>query len=166
MTLPATGPISMSQVSVELGLASNYPMSLDHSWLRALAQVGGAGTNVSISSLHGKGATWNGPTTTTSTGGPNPSYTVSFSPLAPFFGGALSTYQGDPIGPCYVFSTYATSGGALPNWPGNIRITNQSTGQSVIATPYGSPAGYGWTHSGGMIMRAGATADIFLVTPA
>ncbi|MEJ7745353.1 MAG: hypothetical protein WKF61_01070 [Luteimonas sp.] len=56
MTLPASGPIGFTQLSVELGRAGGATTSLNESVVRSLAQVGGAGTVISMSSLRGKSA--------------------------------------------------------------------------------------------------------------
>lgn len=52
MTLPSSGPISLSQVAVEIGLAANAPISLDHATVRALA--GKPSGPISLGDLLGK----------------------------------------------------------------------------------------------------------------
>lgn len=54
MALPGSGQISMSQVSVELGRASNAQTSLGESAVRSLAGV--ASGPISFANLHGKSA--------------------------------------------------------------------------------------------------------------
>lgn len=54
MTLPASGTISMSQVSTELGRASNAQTSLGETAVRNLAGV--ASGAIAFSNLHGKSA--------------------------------------------------------------------------------------------------------------
>jgi hypothetical protein len=57
MTLPATGTLSMSQIATELGL-SQTGLSLNHSWIRALAQRPSG--SVSYSSLRGQSGHFSG----------------------------------------------------------------------------------------------------------
>ncbi len=61
MTLPATGPISMSQVNTELGHASNAIISLDQADVRALAGKPTAGSTISMDDLRGKSASGSSP---------------------------------------------------------------------------------------------------------
>ena len=54
MTLPASGAISLNQVNVELLRSATASINLNDSAVRTLAQVGGSGTQISMSSLLGK----------------------------------------------------------------------------------------------------------------
>lgn len=54
MTLPSSGPISLSQVNVELGLSATALISMNDSAVRTLFAVGGSGTSISMSQGYGK----------------------------------------------------------------------------------------------------------------
>lgn len=54
MTLPASGPISIAQVNVELGRPATQVASMDEWPLRWLASAGGSGTGYSMSQFHSK----------------------------------------------------------------------------------------------------------------
>lgn len=54
MTLPVSGPISLSQVNVELGLSATAPISMNDAAVRTLFGVGGSGTAISMSQGYGK----------------------------------------------------------------------------------------------------------------
>lgn len=55
MTLPASpNAISLNQVNVELGLSGTATISMNDAAVRTLAGVGGSGTIISMSNLHGK----------------------------------------------------------------------------------------------------------------
>lgn len=58
MTLPATGPISLSDVNVELGKAANAAITLNDTDVRTLA--GKASGAISLSDLRGKSAATDG----------------------------------------------------------------------------------------------------------
>jgi hypothetical protein len=157
MTLPASGPISMSQVSVELGLAANYPLSLNNSWVRYLGQVAQSGV-VSFLNLLGKTATYNGPAPS----GVSGAYAIFPSP--PWFGGVLQEI--DVFGPSggNEFLLWFSQGASLPNWPNNIKVTNLTTGVSAVFTPVGN--GYQWqaTPWQANLVRSNVS-DTFLVQP-
>jgi hypothetical protein len=149
MTLPASFPLSMSQIAAELGLS--LPLSINHSWVVQLAGKGAL--PVSFSDLLGKTAKFNG----NLTGGASGGLFVQFG-NAPFFGGALVELD--------VFlggggSSLSISG--PPNWNGNIRVTNNTTGISLVLSKLNNTA---WTSASNPanLIRSGIT-DNFSVIP-
>lgn len=54
MTLPSSGPISLSQVNTELGLSSTALITMNDSAVRTLFQKTGSGTTISMSDGYGK----------------------------------------------------------------------------------------------------------------
>jgi hypothetical protein len=148
MTLP-TGALYMSQIAAELGLS--LPLSLQHGWVRALAQVTGPACD--FNSLRGKTGTFNGAVT----GGLN---FISFPGGSPWFGGALQ--EMDAFGPSggNYFALNFTSG---PNWSGNIRVTNQTTGVSVLFNNKVSSTQ--WQSSPFVSNFIRNSNDVFLVQP-
>lgn len=155
MTLP-TGSLSMSQIGTELGLS--LPLSLQHAWVRALAQVGGAACD--FNSLRGKTGRFDGSLASFITGsGGSTRVNVSFS-SAPFFGGTLNLMQANP----FTFVVTLFTAGA-PNWTGNIKVTNNSSGDSqVLAYAGGSPPTWTVTDGSGNLVRNPAT-DSFTILP-
>lgn len=124
MTLPA-GTISMSQVAAELGISQNG-LSLDHSWIRQLANAGASPAVISMNTLQGQTAqpNWNG---TPSTGGIGTTMNVS----VPFFRGTTATVGSDNQTPINnLFVTFS----AAPNWTGRILLKNNSTGATATLT--------------------------------
>ncbi|MCO1349255.1 hypothetical protein L0Z31_17470 (plasmid) [Burkholderia vietnamiensis] len=151
MTLPASFPLSMSQVATELGLS--LPLSMSNSWVIALA--GKSALPVSFSNLLGKTGRFDGNLTTQS-GGTSPP-TVKVIPNTTFFGGTIATVASNTGGGCsLVFSS-------TPNWTGKIRITNNTLGLSAVFTFAG---GNLWTTStgGGFIGTVGSTYS-FTILP-
>lgn len=152
MTLPVSGAISMSQVANELNLSST-DINLNHAWVRALAQV--ASGAISMSNLQGKTGRFDGNVNVTAPGG---FYIGSFS-NAPFFGSTLLNMQGG-YGAGGSINLYFNS---APNWTGNIKVTNNTTGVSVIL-PYqfGSQWGYASAPPANFFRVAN---DNFTITP-
>ncbi|CAE6712555.1 hypothetical protein R75461_01125 [Paraburkholderia nemoris] len=151
MTLP-TGSLSMSQIAAELGLS--LPLSLQHSWVRALAQVGGAACD--FNSLRGKTGTFNG-------GCPSnvPASFITFPGNPPWFGGTLSEMDAFAAGQGNQFQLNFAS---APNWSGNIRVTNQTTGISALFNVKASSTQWQATPFQANLIRSNVT-DTFLIRP-
>lgn len=123
MTLPASFPLSMSQIATELGLS--LPLSMNHAWVLALA--GKSALPASFSDLLGKSGRFDG-NILTQDGGTFPVTVVLNLANAPWFGGHMSqlaTLVGG--GRELVFSL-------APNWSGNISVKNNTTGVTAIYT--------------------------------
>ncbi|NUY33305.1 hypothetical protein F0160_22735 [Paraburkholderia sp. JPY303] len=147
MTLPASFPLSMSQVASELG--TTLPISLNHIWILALAQK--SGLPVSMSDLLGKTGRFDGNVFVNASG-------IGSFGSAPFFGAQLNRLT-------VSFSTVDVSTiTAPPNFTGSIRIRNNTTGVSTILTNLGSGV---WENasSPANLVRANQT-DNFTLTPA
>lgn len=72
MAMPGSGAISLLQANQELGRSGGATISMNDAELRALAGVGGSGTNWAMSALYGKSAfaaTISGSMGTTNSGG-------------------------------------------------------------------------------------------------
>lgn len=151
MTLP-TGSLSMSQIATELGLS--LPLSLQHSWVRALAQVGGAACD--FNSLRGKTGRFGGTLATTTASNFNK---VNFS-SAPFFGSTLNQLQINNS----TLEVFLSFGFSAPNWSGNIRVTNNTTGATVVLSQQDSQDWHANVGPANLI-RTGATADSFTLLP-
>ncbi|WP_157664117.1 hypothetical protein [Burkholderia ubonensis] len=151
MTLPASFPLSMSQVATELGLA--LPLSINHTWVIALA--GKSGLPVSFSDLLGKSGRFDG-NLTVQNGGTSPP-TVKVLPNAPFFGGTVASVGSNVGGGCtLVFSS-------TPNWTGNIKVVNNTLGQSAV---FSHDVGNSWiTATGGGFIGSVGSAYNFTILP-
>ncbi|WP_175692961.1 hypothetical protein [Burkholderia ambifaria] len=152
MTLPASPPMSMSQIAAELGLG--LPLSITHGWVLALA--GKASAPVSFSDLLGQTGTATGNATGSSGGG---GITAPFS--SSWFRGQISQLGatiGGPPGP-----TVSISFSSAPNWNGNILLKNNTTNSSIVLAKQNSTA---WqvNSNPGNIVRVGFT-DNFTITP-
>lgn len=145
MTLPASFPMSMAQIATELGLS--LPLSISHAWVIALA--GKSALPVSFSDLLGQTAqpTWSG----------TPSSDGTFMSMsAAFFHGTAASVSA----PINVLNPITLSFSVAPNWSGNIRLTNSSTGANVLLTKSNSTT---WTGNG-VVMRGGVT-DNYKLSP-
>lgn len=113
MTLPSTGPLSASQINVELGRASNAALSLGGSAERGLAGV--ASGAISFANLRGKA-----------------NFTASI-PTSASKTANTATISSDPV----ACTTIGGSGGNLYQWS----VSNQSGNLTVqIQSPTASTA--------------------------
>ncbi|MGT0193560.1 hypothetical protein ACVHYJ_16100 [Burkholderia pyrrocinia] len=151
MTLPASPPLSMSQIAAELG--RTLPLSLLDSWVLALAGKNGA--PVSFSDLLGKTGRFDGALTGQGSGSP---VFVNFPASTPFFDIALVSLVQDATP-----QTVLTTSAASAHWSGNIRAINNTTGVSVVmpkfsATQWVAPS------APASLIRSGHT-DSFTILP-
>lgn len=150
MTLPASFPISMSQIAAELG--GSPPLSLGHAWVIALA--GKSALPVSFSNLLGKTGRYDG---SNAVGGVNP---ASISLSNPFFGGTLSGLSQSTTN-----GNMTLSFSSAPNWGGNIITKNNTTGASAVLIKQNSTT---WAVNGAsgniLALREGFT-DSFTFLP-
>lgn len=152
MTLPASGAITMQQVANELRI-SQTGISLNHSWVRTLA--GKLSGGISLNDLHGQTGSFNG--AKASSGNQVPLN-------VPFFGSTLLDMETLTDGGGNPTNLTLNWSGLQGRWTGNVRVTNQSTGVSVVMGPNGTT---GWI-SGYVanLIRVGASGDVFLIQPA
>ncbi|MGR3910016.1 hypothetical protein Q3A80_23525 [Burkholderia sp. SR8] len=152
MTLPASFPMSMSQIAAELGLS--LPLSISHPWVIALA--GKSGLPVSFSNLLGQTGTATGNATATSGGG---GVNAPFS--SPWFRGQISLLGSTNGGAPGL--TVSIQFSAAPNWSSNILLKNNTTGGSIVLPKFSSTS---WqvNSNPGNILRAGFT-DNFTIAP-
>jgi hypothetical protein len=137
----------MSQVATELGLS--LPLSISHAWVIALA--GKSALPVSFSDLLGKTAQYNGNPLASSGGG---GITANLGG-ASWFGGQLNyltTSQGPPSGTTLAFNV-------APNWSGNIKVTNVTTGVSLVI-PKATSTTWSTTSAPGNLLRGGFSDNI------
>lgn len=144
MTLP-TGSLSMSQIATELGLS--LPLSLQHAWVRALAQVSGAACD--FNSLRGKTGRFDGSLPCSG------STILSIVMNAPFFGGTIGSLSNNTNTTALTLSINVT----FPHWTGNVFVKNNSTGVSATLSFNGT----GWSGTGSLL-RSGFT-DNFTILP-
>ncbi|KUY70805.1 hypothetical protein WS46_32025 [Burkholderia sp. RF4-BP95] len=144
----------MSQVATELGV-SQSGINLNHSWVRALANVGASGT-LNMNQLHGQTGTATGNATATSGGG---GVNAPFS--SPWFSGQISLLGSTNGGPPGL--TVAIQFSVAPNWNGNILLKNNTTGGSIVLPKFSSTT---WqvNSNPGNILRPGFT-DNFTIAP-
>lgn len=154
MTLPASGPISMSEMANEVGLS--LPISLNHP--RLLALVGKSGPPISFSDFYGRTGRFDERLIAYDEGYPTNVYYVVFND-APFFGGSLNQLRCGSSGTSVATLTFDAS----PNWTGNILVKNNTTGANVLLSPVGSI----WQADStpGNLLRPGVGSDFFTLVP-
>jgi hypothetical protein len=157
MTLPASFPLSMSQIATEIG--ASLPLSLSDARVVFLANK--SALPVSFSNLLGKTGRFDGSALASSTGG---GVFVSLG-FAIWFGGELASFGGSFGGPGGTNTTLSFQGGgpAAPNWNGNIKVINNTTSTSVILSKENS---FNWGNNLAPInlVRSGFT-DSFTIIP-
>ncbi|WP_157648387.1 hypothetical protein [Burkholderia ubonensis] len=151
MTLPASFPLSMSQVATELGLA--MPLSINHAWVIALA--GKSGLPVSFSDLLGKTGRFDGNLTMTA----NISDTFTSDPSAPFFGGTFHGMDQANNGNLAAFFS------GSPGWSGNISVKNNTTGASGILSKVDANTWQLLGANPNIVRNRGSQTDSFTILP-
>jgi hypothetical protein len=122
MTLPASGSISLSQVSVELGRASNANTKLGESAVRTLAGV--ASGAISLGNLRGKSA-----------------YTPMIGVGHDGYNSFMSTYSGGTA-TCSPYVTVSNgSGGYTYSWsftsnPNSLTLANATSSQCTVSKTF------------------------------
>ncbi|WP_157639440.1 hypothetical protein [Burkholderia ubonensis] len=151
MTLPASFPLSMSQIATELGLS--LPLSINHAWVIALA--GKSGLPVSFSDLLGKTGRFDGNLTMTA----NISDTFTSDPSAPFFGG---TFHGmDQANNGNLVASFSGS----PGWSGNISVKNNTTGASGVLSKVDANTWQLLGANPNIVRNRGGQTDSFTILP-
>lgn len=153
MTLPASLPLSMSQIANELGLS--LPLSINHAWVLKLAQK--SGLPVSFSNLLGKTGRFDG---NVQTGAISHGRSIDWTNgAAPFFDTSLEEVAWTSSTSASLFTWAASTW-----WTGNILVKNNTSGVSGVFTPAGAGI---WAASGidaNDLIRNGAT-DNFTILP-
>ena len=159
MTLQSTPPISLGQVATELGLST--PISLGHAWVIALA--GKSALPVSLGDLLGKSGKVNQTSFCSSQAN---GLTISLG-LDVLFGGQLNYYNQVHFDGVYSAVLQFLTGVTQPNWSGNLKITNNTTGVSLVLPPMGGGA-WGLSSTSPVapanLLRAGLS-DNFTIAP-
>lgn len=155
MTLPASFPLSMSQIAAELGIS--LPLSLDDS--RVLMLAGKTAPPISFSDLLGKAASFTGNVAITQI----QQFVFAGNPNAPFYGGTiglikLTTNSGNAI-------DVVASPDSL--WTSSIVLANNTTGVSMTLPYLGNSGGSTWgatDTTGGQLIRNGHTDNFTIHT--
>lgn len=150
MTLPASFPLSMSQIATELG--RSFPLALLDPWVLALA--GKSGVPVSFSDLLGKTGRYDGSNTV---GGVNPAIIFLNNP---FFGGTLSSMSQSTTN-----GNITLSFSVAPNWSGNIFAKNNTTGASATMFKQNSTTWAANGASGSILALREGNTDSFTILP-
>lgn len=149
MTLPVAFPLSMSQVATELGLS--LPLSMSNPWVIALA--GKSALPVSFSNLLGKTGRYDGSNTVSS----GPVYSISLN--NPFFGGTLNSLSQQGAG------NLTLGFSSAPNWSGNIKVTNNSSGAIGVLSKQNSTTWFLAGANGNILSTRSGNTDSFTILP-
>jgi hypothetical protein len=123
MTLPVSGPISLSQIANEVGLS--LPISINHPWLLTLTNK--AGLPVSFSDFYGKTGRYDGSLICQSEGS---SQVIEFG-SSPWFGGQLSNLAA--VQNIFTGQYSLILGCASPpNWSGHLLVRKNTSEVSII----------------------------------
>ena len=147
MTLPASFPISISQIASEVALP--VPLSINHPRILALANK--SGFPISFGDLLGKTGRIDGNFSA------NSSSVILFGNPA-FFGTSLFSGTVSGGGLTLVFN-------ATPSWTGNILFKNNTTGISSVMNNAGGPTPNQWLGSAPANLVRANTTDNFSITP-
>lgn len=150
MTLPSSGSIAMSSVASEL-MISATGLSLNHSWVRALA--GRPSGGIGMSDLFGQSGAASG-SYTCALGNYGP---IVVLPNNPFFGASLSSIS-------YESSMLIVRLNGSCRWGGNIKVTNNTLGTSAILSWASSNGEWALATSSDTLLRVGYT-DNFTIQP-
>lgn len=140
--LPNFFPISMSQVATELGLS--LPLSMQHSWVMALADK--TAPPVSFSDLLGQSGHVNASGSVQQR--TNSDFFVDLPTTAVFFsrtGGYISQLEESTLGNDLLVSSTSFP---VPGYTGKIKVTNTTLGRSLVLSYIGS-AQWGGASGGG-----------------
>ncbi|CAM2142725.1 conserved protein of unknown function [Pararobbsia alpina] len=161
MTLQSTPPIAIGDVATELGVA--LPISLGHTWVIALA--GKSALPVSLGDLLGKSGHVN---QTSFCSAEANGLTISLG-LDVLFGGQMNFFNTNHFSGVYSATLQFLTGTGVvqPNWSGNFKITNNTTGVSLVLPPMGGGA-WGLSSTSPVapanLLRSGAS-DNFTIAP-
>jgi hypothetical protein len=158
MALPASGPISMSQVNTEIGRASTATTNLNETRVRLLAGVTTPGATISMSNLQGKqffGAFWTySPQLATS--GFNPAWPFSGVWTGSYFviAGNSGKIATSPDGTTWTNRTQLSTTGWSTNTQGNAMERNSAglivVGGNTAGRIATSSDGITWTYRTGL----------------
>lgn len=148
MTLPASGTISLSSISTEIGQTITN-MNDDH--IRQLTQTANNST-ISMSALYSKTGKFTGNIQLSGT-----TSSIGFSGNAFYNGSTDSLLRNAANGNCEL------DFGVAPTWTGNIVITNNTTGISSTLVKQNSVS---WQGSNPANLLRASTTDNFTIRPA
>jgi hypothetical protein len=154
MALPTSGQITAAMINLELKRAATAPFSLNDTAVRALAKKPSG--PISFQDFYGKSAStdvyFNATTYADRTnvdGYPGADYVYAYPPANSLDHGGTMDYLlkqvswGGPDGNWtygFYYSLYFKAAGAAPSWAGSLKVTNVTTGVSLILPKIGARA--------------------------